>query len=241
MEKIHQLSTCFIELDCLLDTRIGTLMTHFGESCVYETLKQNYHEREFDVFPGVSYEAFQEVYQVRDRRVLKNSIRTIIYSVIHDFIKGTFDNSIHSPFVFVPKIIVNTWPYNLVDEEKNLIRNLVVSLTKQISDVEIVTLPYDEITPVWIKKQEISMLVMYDYHLWLEAQSKNGQFKKHACPDIGLLTPAIYKKAALTDEDRQIHESLSMPPFQYLSMELQPFVRTMFLPPMLFSLPAKIK
>lgn len=241
MEKIHQLSSCFIELDCLLDTRIGTLMTHFGEDYVYKALSQGYHEREFDVFPDVSYESFQSVYQSRDRRVLKNSIRTIIYSVIHDFVKGTFENSIHSPFVFIPKIIVNLYPYQLVESEQRLIRDMVVSLTNQVADVEVVTMPYEEITPVWVKKNEISMMVMYDYHLWLESQSKNRQFKKHACPDVGLFTPGIYKKAALTDEDKQIHESFNMPPFQYLSMELQPFIRLMFLPALLFSLPAKIR
>lgn len=241
MEKVEQLSTCFIELDCLLDTRIGTLMTHFGKEQVYDTLSSEYHEREFDIFPNVDYNTFQELYQRRDRSVLKNSIRTIIFSVINDFIQGTFNNAINSPFVFVPKIIVNVYPYKLVEEEKNLIRNMVISLTKQLSDVEVVDMDYSSITPIWVKKNEISLMIMYDYHLWLEAQASNGQFKKHACPDVGLMTPSLYKKEKHTDEDKQIHESLNMPPFQYLSMELQPFIRLMFLPTLLFSLPAKIK
>lgn len=232
-------SGLLVELDCLLDTRLGTLATYFSEETVLHVLKHGYHDREFDVFDGVDYDEFMDHYRNRGRTVLQNSIRTNFIPMMTEFIQETLNNNVNTPHIYLPKIIVNIYPYHLNTEEIRLIRDVVIKMTRQSADVELINLPHSELTPGYLET-EVSAMALYDYDQWLEAQSLNDAFRKKACPQIGLFAPALYKKRALTDEDRRIHSQLKMPPFEYLARQLAPFIRTIFIPVSMFSIPARM-
>lgn len=224
-----------------MDTRMGTIVKHYSKDDFYRILKSGYHEREFDKFPGIDYEEFQSHYRARDRITLRHSIRTIILEAINDFVRETIKNNINTPFIQEPRVIVNCHPYKLVLEEKRLIANVIRSLVHNAADVILVDVPYSEMTPSYLKEEEVSLLVIYDYDQWLESQSVNGNFAKKACPEIGMFAPAIYKKEMLSEEDLRIQASLSEPPFVYLGKTIQPFVKAAFLPAAMFSIPVTIK
>lgn len=227
-----------IELDCLLDTRLGTLVEHYSEDQVLEVLKSNYHEREFDNFPGIDYEEFQERYRKRDKRVLLNSMRTSILPMVLDFVKHTTMGSISTPFVYVPKVIVNTYPYDLTLEEQEIFKDLIFTITNGMSDIEIVRMSYSELTPGWLNNN-VGVMVIYGYEDWLEAHARSGVFKRKTCPDVTMIAPAIYKKPYLTEREREIHQSLSTHPFMFLSKQLEMIVRAYFIPVGVFCLPMK--
>jgi len=240
MSENVQVSAVLIEMDCLMDTRMGTLVTHYSDEQVLDVLKNGYHDREFDNFHGIDYDEFHSLYRNRDKVVLKNSLRTNIMPVIDDFVRETIRNNISTPHVFIPKVIVNIYPYDLTMDEQSLIRDVMVQATRNHADIEIVSLSYDQLTPSYLR-QEVSLMVLYDYDQWLEAQTINGSFKKQACPEIGMFSPAIYKKPELTDNDKRIHAQFKMPPFEFLAKQIEPFVRAIFLPAHMFSIPVRVK
>jgi hypothetical protein len=228
-------SALYIELDCLLDTRISTLLLSFGPEAVKTTLAQGYHTRWVDKFPNISYDDFQAAYAQRDKRTIQQAIKTPLTKLIQEFVLGTNANTANTPFHHNPKIIINIHPYKLTQNEIRVVRDVVVALTKGQADIEMVSLSLEEITPRYVNN-EISLLVMYDYHLWLETHSANDNFKKAACPQIGLFAPMMFKKYPVTTEDKKIIQSLDTPVFDHIARTISPFIRAVFLPAENFSL-----
>lgn len=227
-------SAIIIELDCLLDTRLTTLLEYYGADVVERVLAKNYHKRWVDKFLDIDYQEFQNHYQNRDKRVLKSAIRTPLTRLVQEFVLGTIANSTNTPFHNQPKVIVNIYPYELTESEIRVIRDTIITLTKSNADVEIISKSPAELTPRYLST-ETSLMVMYDIQLWLEAHSENGNFKKQACPDMGLFTPMMFKKYPISNEDKKIIKSMDAPLFEYLAKSIAPFAKVLFLPVEKFS------
>jgi len=227
-------SAIIIELDCLLDTRLTTLLEHYGADVVERVITNGYHKRWVDKFLDIDYQEFQHHYQNRDKRVLKSAIRTPLIRLVQEFVLGTIANSANTPFHNQAKVIVNIYPYELTESEIRTIRNTITTLTKANADVEIISKTPTELTPRYLST-ETSLMVMYDIQPWLEAQSENSAFKKQACPDMGLFTPMMFKKYPLSHEDKKIIKSMDTPLFEYLAKSIAPFAKVLFLPVEKFS------
>ena len=225
----EKVSAVFVELDCVLDTRLATIYKDFGASVAEQALKSNYMSRTVDKFPTIAYDDFQKAYSLRNKLTLKDALKTPLTRMIQEFVLGTFANNTNTPFHQVAKIIVNIYPYELNEDEVRLIRDIFVTVTKGKADVEVVRMTISEITPQYLK-EEVSLIVMYDYHLWLEAQSVNGNFKRQACPEIGLMAPMMFKKYPITNEDKKIIKGIDTPLFDYIAKTIAPFIRPVFIP-----------
>jgi hypothetical protein len=183
-------SGLFIDLDCLFDTRLATIHS-FGSEYTAKALRANYFYRDTDVFPDLTREQFNERYNNRDRKILKDALPTPMLNLIRDFVKDTLLLVHNTPFHQKPLIIINTYPYKLTKtEETNIIRGMV-SHTKQTTDVKLVHMADSEIKPSYIK-EDISIIIKYNYLDWLEAQSVNEAFLKSSCPESVLIGPILY-------------------------------------------------
>lgn len=232
-------SNIYIELDCLMDTRIGTILTYYGEKTAIDVINNGYSDREYDEFYNIDYDEFNSIYKSRDKNVLFNSIRTNLIYLINDLIQETIKNNIGSPIQLIPKITLNIHPYELMDKEIELIKLVLAKTTNRTCDIEIVNLDYSSLTPNFFGK-ETTVAFMYDYHLWLEAQALNKNLDNKACPHLNIITPRLYKKK-LTKKDRQIHSELGDDPFQYVVDKMRIFVELGFMPVSLFNVPAMPK
>jgi len=190
-------SSILVELDALLDTRAATLFRlnpeHLGEA-----LGKNYYTRTVDKFPNVDQNEFNDLYQKRNKETLKQSLITDIGRLLDEFCKNILDNTIKTPFHYSPKVILNIYPYELEESEINVLIAGVVSITNRLTEVEVVNLSYEQLTPAYVKSK-LSVLVLYDYWRWLEIHSVNGAFKKVACPEVALIGPRISFKEDLTN------------------------------------------
>lgn len=222
-------SVLLVELDTLLDTRLACLYTHFGQEAVQRALTQGYFTRSVDKFPGIEYEAFQTAYRARNREVLRHALRTPITRICSEFVLGTYANLLNTPFHEEPQVWVNCAPYALTQDEKTLIERSVSALIGHRALVRAIEVTYEEMTPEWVR-EGISLMLLYDYQDWLEAQSVNGAFRKKAVPDVTLMAPAIFKKYPLTPKDQQILARLDTPIFEYLKKAIAPFVNVLYLP-----------
>lgn len=183
-------SGLLIELDCLFDTRLATVHS-FGKEYTANALENNYFWRETDVFPGITREQFNERYANRDKRILKDALPTPMIKMVRDFVKNTLALINNSPFHMKPLIIINVYPYKLSESEiKTVIRGMV-NHTNKATDVSVVNLDNKGITPSYVKN-DISVLVKYDYVSWLETHSENNAFLKTSSPESVLLGPLLY-------------------------------------------------
>lgn len=231
-------STLYVEMDTILDTRLSCILENYGPSKAIEVIESGYHDRWVDNFIGIDYQDFQQRYKNRTKTVLRHALMTPICNVIQEFVLGTLKNNHNTPFALYPKICLNIYPYDLNDSEIKVIRDVIVSTTKNRCDVEIVSMSVEQLTPSVINSS-YSLMVMYDYDKWLETHSSNGNFKKIGCPDVGLFSPMMFKKYPITDADKRVISGLGMSPFEYITKVSAPFIRFIFLPVEHFSLLVK--
>lgn len=185
-------SSLFIELDALLDTRIAILANMEGK-VLENAILDDYHNRKIDAFRGASFNEFRTLYDNRDKSILKETMVTGMAGLIKEFVEKTLKNITTSPFHNKPKIILNVHPYVLTEEEINVLVKSLVIITDGLSDVQVVNMSYDDITPMYVKAN-LSILVLYECYRWLETHSVNELFKKVTCPDVALFGPRIFFK-----------------------------------------------
>lgn len=226
-------SALLIELDALFDTRMSTLCSIDTEHAS-TAIKQGYHERPFDVFPGLEDKVFRDKYAARNKSTLKGALITPMAAFIKEFVVGTLDNVNNSPFHFEPVIIVNLYPYKLTDEETRTIIAGVRALTNGLATIEVINKSYEEITPLYVKLN-LSVMILYEYDKWLEAQSQSGEWKV-TCPDVTLIAPRIYmmKQDRLPKPDEE-------DPFELMMKGVGVFINLVLLPIDRFSLVLKMK
>lgn len=178
--------TIFVELDALMDTRAACIAS-FGEQALTNCITPEYFTRLRDDFKISGY---AERYKNRNKEFLKNSIMTPVITMITEFVESTLRNNLNSPHVFRPAVTINTYPYVLTDKESETLVKILVHKTKEEADIQIVHMDYDELTPAFVRNH-VSVMVMYHAIDWLEAQADAGRFATRACPDVGMLCPAL--------------------------------------------------
>ncbi len=178
--------TFLTDLDSLFDTRMGTLFNLDSEKAVKISLN-GYHTRTQDVFEGFGYKEFRDAYDKRDTGTLAASIVTKIFYLIIDFVNTTNANDTNKA---TPRVYVNTYPYRLSDEEKSIITYGLVHKTNKLVEIELIHKSPEEMSPTWMN-EFITMVAMYDYNIWSEVHTVNGNFKNTLCTDLILFGPRV--------------------------------------------------
>jgi len=190
-------SRVLIDIDALLDTRLGTIVS-IANDRLEDIILSGYHTRKSDDFIGVDKDAFKERYANRDKEVLLNSIVTPMARLLEEFSKKTLKLLLSTPFQYQPEIVLNIYPYILTNEEIKVLVGVIKSYTENLADISVVYKCYDEITPKYLK-DDIAIYVTYNYNEWLETHSVNENFKKTICPEVGLIGPSIYFDEVVDD------------------------------------------
>lgn len=224
-------STIFVELDTLLDTRMSTLNS-MGVQALKSALDAGYHDRPFDIFPGVDEAVYRQLYAKRGKSALTQAMMTPIVEVVKEFVTSTLDNVNNSPFHYKPKVMLNVYPYKLVESEIAVLIAALRGITLGLADIEAVDMSLEEITPLFVKAN-LSVMIMYQYDMWLEAHSLSGAFKKHTAPEVAMIGPRIYFKKPLKLPDP------AEDPFTALEQLASPFIGLALLPIEKFSMVLK--
>jgi hypothetical protein len=215
-------SSIFIELDALLDTRISVLAS-MGDDVLKAALLSGYHDRDIDRFLTIDNELFSKLYADRDKTILKDSIVTPMSVLLKEFAEETLDMVSNSPHHYKPKVILNIYPYDLNEEDVNELISTIVQLTYKLCDVEAVNMPYEMITPMYVKST-LSVMVLYEYYKWLEVHSLNSLLKKTTCPEVTLLGPRIYFKP------KDHHVNTTIDPFEAMELLAAPLIGLKLIP-----------
>jgi hypothetical protein len=184
-----KLEGIYVDLDALLDTRIGTVS--LIDPTIASTIlnSNNYHTRDEDIFEGIDTEVFKKKYKERDVETLSASILTNIVPLIRHLISGLTIQATARPFHDGGSVTVNYYPYNLTPEECQLMGKAMDVWLHGDAPITLISCPPEDLTPIYCKDNFV-MMIKYEYAEWLEIQAV--AFASTQIPDITLLSPAIY-------------------------------------------------
>lgn len=229
--------TVYIDLDCLLDTRIGLVALHAPEAAT-QLMQEDYWIRESDDFEtltggAVTHKQFKEWWAGRDKECLKNSRPTNIIHILEQLSEALVVSQVNVPFVSKTQYLVNYWPYDLDQLEVEATKQACEILTGNVVEVNMVSIHPSQLTPTKVKR-ELSLLFMYDYYTWFEAQKDN--FLVTAIPEVNMMCPAISHDHALTKEERTLEDFGEINPFAVSEMVMSVYISIQMLPVNFFSL-----
>lgn len=227
-------SKIMVMMDALLDTRMGTLLS-LGEQYMTAAIADNvYYAREEDKFPGIDINTFKTAYSKRDIDTLKNSGVTQVIALLEEYTSRIHNQNLVTPFHFIPSVILNTYPYKLSNAEIETFKKLLVRYTNEKAKVDVVYMSYEDLTPTYVK-QNLTIMIMYDYYQWLEIHAENKNFETTICPEVTLLGPRIYFNGRMKLPDVMALQKENLTPFQGIEAIANPLVSLNLLPVEIFS------
>lgn len=199
----------FTELDCLLDTRIGTL-ARMDQDLARRVLKDGYLSRERDWFPGADMQQYQQLYQNRDKTTLAYSRPTACFDFLRSMIQihQVQELEYNAPIRFSNTVVVNIHPYRLTDDELREMGEVITFLLGGELRVELVSLSDEQLTPEYFKGK-FALVVMYDLNRWLNTHyafdPANMDMKTilgKLLPELTFFAPAIAFTAPPTEQEQ---------------------------------------
>lgn len=226
-----------IDLDSLLDTRLGTL------ACIDVELARkaadlDYHDRLSDEM-GVLFndssltERFKEEYKKRGEQVLQASVCTRMVLFINEMTNAIETMMLDDPTITDLEVHVNTWPYDISKELTEEIVMAVDHYTSVKATVKAVSLSMEEQT-VSRLKQVYSGFIVYDLDSWLNAHIE--EFRETKIPTVSLYTPALFHNKVPTEQEIESLGIGDLSPFDAVRMSLAECIEVNFMPVSEFSL-----
>lgn len=203
-----------VDLDTLFDTRMVLVdilnPTYFASANNYDTRTRD----NFNCLGGMIFHTF---YKNRNKGILRNSLPSNIHSIINQsFYLELNDIDVNDDDDF--KLFINTYPYNLVEEEKSFLIESVKPLTKY-KNIEIINFSHEELTPKWVNSN-VKMVIMYDGLKWLNKHVAKKTIVNHPLVSILLVCPSIVEGYLPGTVDKKVFDSLVK--------GLEPIIQAMF-------------
>lgn len=224
----------YIELDCLFDTRLGTI-NRLNPDLATKLVATDYRHRitdDFDKFvPEINMVQYEQLYRARDWITLANSVPTEFSTDLNRMLDELlFDPRRLNPNSTV-EIHVNSYPYELTDEEKVEYVQALHEITASVFHFKIVDIPPRKLDLNFIKESNYVCMFVYDLNSLISNCITETSIKsKTRCNDVMLYAPQI----ALDFEElkKTIEESERMgekfEPFAHTSLILSPFIALEF-------------
>lgn len=166
----------YIDLDSLLDTRLGLLHQHGGsELSKHVAASDAYYQRDYDDWARltggvVDNATFETWWAARDAQTLLHSMTTAIFLPLSQTL-ATLSHHVHEGIETSSlSLLINVWPYQIpYDVEKALTQAILHHLGFQLP-VVYTSLSPEEVTPAYLV-ENVHLVYMYDYHQWFRRHS----------------------------------------------------------------------
>jgi hypothetical protein len=224
----------YLDLDTILDTRMGTLAKLGNEYAVRTLNSGKYHKRMVDEFEGVSREAFKEAYAKRDLDTLKLSVLTNVVFFLRRLIKDSLISSVIHQRVEKLSFTVNVYPYNFEDE--GLVEMLLGCIrfhTYSTSSVRIVSIPDEDLTPEFCSTN-FQIMLRYDWVNW--AAKHKTYYETKGTPQLSVVSPEIFFDAVPTPDEIEQLQMKKQNPFRMTEEITAALFRLKHMPVSLFSI-----
>ncbi|QAX96141.1 hypothetical protein [Vibrio phage vB_VmeM-Yong XC32] len=183
----------FVDLDSLLDTRIGIIAGLWPQHAEVLAKDERYFKRLDDKFdrliPGFPQKDFEDTYAGRTYGHITKSAMTSIVSRLKMFARATYAQNVSKVNESVTTLVVNLYPYKLPDEHRKQLRETLLYAT-EFHAVDFVSLDLGLITPSLLS--EFELFITYDFDSWLNVH--NQALAKCPIPRVETIHPYIQHK-----------------------------------------------
>lgn len=221
MASATKLEAVYVELDVLLDTRLGTLAQHWGDEVVVKVLTSGYHTRKSDTFVGVDKDEYLTRYRNRDTTTLQHSIVSNAATLLQRLVGALTEQAIVRPYHDGARIVVNTFPYDLSSDERDEIGKAIAVWTHNHAPIELVRLHPKDLTPVHCKSN-YSMMLVYEHEEWMNMHAQ--AFEHCQLPQVTMHAPAIYFAAERSAEELEKITREAAHPFHAMELLASPLI-----------------
>lgn len=224
----------YLDLDTILDTRMGTLAKMGTEHAVRALDSGRYHRRMIDEFDEVPKDVFVAEYAKRDLDTLKLSVLTNLVFFLRRLIKDSLMQAIVQQKVERMCFTVNVWPYQF--DDPGLVEMLIGCIrfhTYSTSSVRVISMPNEELTPQYCASN-FQIMIRYNWTTWLELHKTF--FEKKGFPEMTLVVPEIFLDTVPSHDDIERLELRKHNPFQLTETVCAGMFRLKHMPISLFSI-----
>lgn len=191
----------YVELDCLLDTRLGILKQYYPDKW-HEVILDDYHTRVCDIFKGVDQDEFRELYKNRGIGIIEKSVLTPCFALVNKVLFTLMKDLPDDPEFESVSLTVNTYPYFLDEEGLNDILKAIRKWVDFKVDVHFIHIPPKALTPPEVKAKYIA-LIMYDFNTWTELH--HGTFGISAeLNEVTVISPRLYPVRPPNEEELEM-------------------------------------
>lgn len=226
-----------VELDCLLDTRLGTLDLIEADLPLV-ALGNDYHNRLLDDWYAltnrkVSNASFKEHYAKRDSETLKVSAATGLLKVLRKMAKYVSDDNILNLEEQPLEVVISLHPYILTDSEKEAVVSSVGAWLPPDAPVSIVDINVYDLTPGQLDVNWDGV-ILYDFDRWF---TKHGEtLNTKLIPRNSIFAPALFVKKPEAEDDLTMLTTASESAFSITEKAFTERIDLNFLNPSLFSI-----
>lgn len=234
-----------IDLDSLLDTRMGTISL-MDLDAAEELLKNDkYRNRVNDDIHSLSSKIdnalFQERYKRRNIETLQASRLTGMVPGLSTLLRKLVNDNLKAPMIEEFIVHLNISPYlGLTSAEKAAMVSWLNYYIPTDVGIEIVELSLKDLTPQYIKRTYAGV-ILYDLDGWLKLHIEELAVNK--MPKVTMMVPVLHQGALPSKEDMRLGNSGMITAPQAFELLFQEFVEIVMLDTKYFSIidPEKIK
>lgn len=221
-----------VMLDCLLDTRQGTLLKISPEAAFDITSKEQYHARQSDEFVSEKYgklstELFKKVGEYYKQEIIFSSLKTKMYYFLQELIQKYAAMSASTPHVSTITIEVNLYPYNFNETQTEYLMKALIAHLGNTAAISIVNFDINSISLKDIAAKYDSV-VMYNPVEWLNTH--HNELKKGTLKELTLYLPRMNMVRELTDKERRDFSKNVSDIYKFTEMLFVGFIRLVYIP-----------
>lgn len=193
-----------IQLDALLDTRVGTAYRMGAKDIDWLGYYERTHSKVWEFF-GLDEEAYKDTYLKRNLETLELSMATELFKQLGYVMRNKLVLAVGSPLHERPEIVINYWPYNLSSATVELFKQAVVETLSDVSRMRVnaVYVAPERLTPKYLK-ENYTDLILYDLTEWLELAGQH--FAECPIPEISVCYPATLNVEDVTKYSPQTED-----------------------------------
>ena len=221
-----------VMLDCLLDTRQGTLLKISPEAAFDITSKEEYHARQSDEFVSEKYgklstELFQAVQKNYGQEIIFTSLKTKMYLFLQELIGKFVNMSATTPHVSTITLEINLYPYNFTETQVEYIMKAMIAHLGNAASISIVNFDINKL-PLKDVAAKYDSIIMYNPVEWLNTH--HNELKKGVLKDLTLYLPKINMVRELTDKERKDFSKNVSDIYKFTEMMFVGFIRIVYIP-----------
>lgn len=221
-----------IDLDCLLDTRQGTLLTISPEAAYEITSKEDYHARESDEFTSeefgtLSTELYREVSERYKQEIIFKSLKTKMYLFLQELIDGYVKLALTTPHVSTITLEVNLFPYQFTETQVEYLMKALLAHLGNAAAISIVNFDIKDI-PLKAISSKYESIITYSPVDWLN--SRHNELKVGTMKELTVYLPRMNAVRALTEQERKSLSKNVSDVYKFTEMVFAGFIRLNYIP-----------